>query len=40
MVDYYMVKEAHEGYLFTNDEGNLSSSLRNMDLGGIEIVSD
>lgn len=40
MVDYYMVKEAHKGYLFTNDEGNLSSSLRDMDLGGIEIVSD
>ena len=40
MVDYFMVKEAHEGYLYINDEGNISRSLIDIDLGGIKIVSD
>lgn len=40
MVDYFMLKVAHEGYLYINDEGNISRSLINTDLGGIKIFSD
>ena len=40
MVDYFMVKEADEGYLYVNDKGHISRSLINTDLGGIKIVFD
>jgi len=40
MVDYYMVKYADEGYLFTKKDGTMSRSLMNKDLGGINIVRD
>lgn len=38
MSDYYMLKEADEGYLVLRENGQVSKSLKNIDLGGIEIV--
>lgn len=38
MNDYYMLREADEGYLVVKPDGSVSSSIRNMDLGGISIV--
>lgn len=38
MSDLYMLKEADEGYLVSKKNGQISRSLKNMDLGGISIV--
>ena len=38
MNDYYMLKQADEGYLVTKPDGSISRSLKNKDLGGIELV--
>lgn len=38
MNDYYMLKQADEGYLVTKPDGKISRSLKNVDLGGISIV--
>lgn len=38
MNDYYMLKEADEGYLVAKQDGSISKSLHNMDLGEITIV--
>lgn len=36
--DYYMLKEADEGFLVAKADGSISRSLKGMDLGGICIV--
>lgn len=38
MNDYYMLKQADEGYLVSKSDGSLSSSLKNKNLEGIVIV--
>lgn len=38
MNDYYMLKQADEGYLVSKPDGSLSSSLKNKDLEGIHIA--
>ena len=38
MNDYYMLKQADEGYLISKADGSLSRSLTHMDLGGLEYV--
>lgn len=38
MNDFYMLKQADKGYLVARPDGTISRSLKNMDLGGIEIV--
>ena len=38
MNDYYMLKQADEGYLVSKPDGSLSSSLKNKNLEGIAIV--
>ena len=36
--DYYMLLAADEGFLVAKSDGTISRSLKNMDLGGINIV--
>ena len=36
--DFYMLKEADDGYLVVNPKGEKSKSLKDIDLGGIHIV--
>jgi hypothetical protein len=36
--DYYMLKQANQGYLITKADGTVSRSLRGMDLEGLTIV--
>lgn len=36
--DYYMLQKADEGFLVAKSDGTISRSLKNMDLGGINIV--
>ena len=38
MNDYYMLRQADEGYLVTKPDGGISRSLRGKDLGGLRIV--
>lgn len=38
MNDYYMLKQADKGYLVAKTDRSISRSLKNKDLGGIEIV--
>lgn len=38
MNDYYMLKQADEGYLVSKSDGSLSSSLKNKNLEGIVVV--
>lgn len=38
MSDYYMLKQADEGYLIAKDDGSVSRSLRGINLEGIKIV--
>ena len=38
MNDYYMLKQADEGYLIRKKDGSVSRSLKDRDLGGINIV--
>lgn len=38
MNDYYMLKQADESYLVTKADGTVSSSLKNLDMGGIAYV--
>lgn len=36
--DYYMLRKADKGFLLAKQDGSISRSLQNKDLGGIEIV--
>lgn len=38
MNDYYMLKQADEGFLVTRQDGSFSSSLKGMDMEGLTIV--
>ena len=38
MNDYYMLKQADEGYLVRKKDGSVSRSLKNRDLGGLRFV--
>ena len=38
MNDYYMLKQADKGYLVRKRDGSISQSLKDRDLGGIQIV--
>lgn len=38
MNDYYMLKEADEAFLISKPDGSISRSIKNMNLGGIQIV--
>lgn len=38
MNDYYMLRQADKGYLVSKKDGSISKSLRDKDLGGIQIV--
>ena len=38
MNEYYMLKEANKGHLIVKSDGTVSKSLKNIDIGGIEIV--
>lgn len=38
MNDYYMLREADEGYLIAKRDGTISRSLKEADLGGVHIV--
>jgi len=38
MNDYYMLKQADEGFLIARADGTLSRSLKHMDVEGITVV--
>lgn len=38
MNDYFMLKQANEGYLIAKQDGTISKSLKRLDMGGLTIV--